>query len=110
MLYFGLARSQNWRRQRIRPSVANRAVTHSGTTKGAAVKLRYSVHPYAFGVEFGSRQFRQFRRWRGNRFTVAPGSSTGYVVQDAIRDTLPVVEKRWSGEVLDTIAEAVRRG
>ena len=92
-----------WGLQRIKPTQANRAVKWSATSTGAAAVLKYSTHPYAAGVEFGSYQFRQFRRWRGNRFTVTPGSSTGYVVQDAIRDTLPEVERRAADDMVKAI-------
>jgi hypothetical protein len=53
---------------------------------------------------------RVFPPWRGNAFTVTPGTSTGYVVQDAIRETLPIVERRWLNEVVEAIDEAVRNG
>lgn len=98
----------NWAGQRIRSSQAASAIKPSATTKGAAIVLKYGTHPYAAGVEFGSHQYRQFQAWRGNQFTVTPGSSTGYVVQAAIRDTLPEVERRIIREVVAAIHEAVR--
>ncbi len=96
-----------WASQPIRPSQATSAITASATQRAAGLKLRASVHPYAYGVEFGSKRFRQFRPWRGNRFTVAAGSATGYVVQDAIRDNLARFEERWEGEVVDAIRRRV---
>jgi len=94
---------KRWRDQRIKPSVATQAVKGSGTTAGGQVKVRYKTFPYAAGVEYGSLAFKQFRPWRGNKFTVAPGTSTGYVAQDAIRDTLPEVEDRWNDDVMRLI-------
>lgn len=94
---------KRWRDQRIKPSVATQVIKGSGTTAGGQINVRYKTFPYAAGVEYGAKQFGQFRPWRGNRFTVAPGTSTGYVAQDAIRDTLPEVEKRWNDEVMDLV-------
>jgi hypothetical protein len=97
----------NWAGQPIRPSQAASAVKHQADQKGASLVLRYAPHPYAAGVEFGSHRYRQFRSWRGNQFTVTPGSSTGYVVQDAIRATLPKVEATLIGELTRTISNYV---
>lgn len=101
---------KRWAGQRIKPTMANKAVKWSGTTKGGGVVLKYGTVPYAAGVEFGAYGYKQFRPWRGNRYTVAPGSSTGYVVQDAIRDTLPIVEERWLRDVIEAIDKAVENG
>ncbi len=115
---------KKWAAQRIQPSKANKAITASGTTRGAAIKLRVSAVPSAAGVEFGAHIHHVFGRpvpqsqlkrrvflpWRGNQFTVAPGASTGYVVQDAIRETLPIIERRWLDEVIKAIDKAVERG
>jgi hypothetical protein len=95
------ARSR-WAGQPIRPSQATSVVKWQADQKGASLVLRYSAHPYAAGVEFGAHRYKQFRSWRGNQFSVVPGASTGYVVQDAIRSTLPRVE-----ETLLTIISAV---
>ena len=115
---------KKWTAQPIQPGKANKAITASGTARGAAINLRVSAVPTAAAVEYGAHihfvfgrptpakemRRRVFQPWRGNAFTVAPGASTGYVVQDAIRETLPIVEKRWLNEVVDAIDEAVRRG
>ncbi len=115
---------KKWAAQNIQPGRANKAITASGTAKGAAINLRVSAVPTAAAVEFGThihyvfgRPFpskelkrRVFRPWKGNAFTVTPGSSTGYVVQDAIRETLPIVERRWLNEVIKAIDQAVERG
>lgn len=101
-----VARSK-WAEQPIKPSMANRVVKAQGTATSAGVVNRYATFPYAAGVEYGAKQYRQFRAWRGNRFTVAPGSSTGYVAQDAIRETLPKVEARWILEVTKAIERAI---
>ena len=98
----------NWASQRIRPTQAARVIKWSASgTQGAAVVLKYGSFPYAAGVEFGSHRYRQFRRWRGNRLTVSPGSSTGYVVQDAIRDTLPFVERNAADRMVDAIGRHI---
>ena len=115
---------KKWAAQNIQPGKANKAITASGTTQGAAINLRASAVPTAAAVEFGThihfvfgrpipaRELtrRVFQPWKGNAFTVAPGSSTGYVVQDAIRETLPIVERRWLNEVIEAIDKAVERG
>lgn len=101
---------RRWAGQDIKPTMANKAIKWSGTTKGGGITLKYATVPYAAGVEFGSHDYKQFRAWRGNKFTVKPGSSTGYVVQDAIRDTLPVVERRWMNDVVEAIDKAVENG
>ena len=100
-----------WAGQDIKPSLAKKAVKVSATTKGAAIALKYATVPMAAGVEYGSKgAYPQFRQWRGNRFTVARGSSTGFVVQDAIRDKLPAFEEKWLKTVVDSINEAVASG
>ncbi len=99
---------KNWAGQRIKPSVAGKAIKGSGTTTSAGLRLMAASHPYAMGVEFGSKQFPQFRAWRGNRFTVAPGSSTGYVVQDAIRDNLDGFSVKWQRDVGVAMDKAFR--
>jgi len=115
---------EKWAAQRVQPSKANKAITASGTTQGAAINLRVSAVPSAAAVEFGTHihfvfgrpvparelKRRVFQPWRGNAFTVAAGASTGYVVQDAIRETLPIVERRWLDEVIKAIDQAVERG
>lgn len=115
---------RKWSAQRINPSKANKAITASGTTRGAAIKLRVTAVPTAAAVEFGAHihfvfgrpipasqmKSRVFLPWRGNAFTVAPGASTGYVVQDAIRETLPIIERRWLDDVIAAIDKAVERG
>ena len=113
-----------WSSQPIQSGLAARAITISATATGAAVRLRVSAVPSAAAVEYGAHihfvfgrpmsagamKRRVFRPWRGNQFTVTPGASTGYVVQDAIRDTLPIVERRWLDEVMTAIDLAVARG
>ena len=101
---------QNWASQRIRPSMANRAVTMSATQSQASLVLKYRTVPYAAGVEFGSKQYAQFRPWGGNQFTVKPGTNVGFVAQAAIRTSLPEVEKRWADTVVKAIDRAVENG
>ncbi len=115
---------RKWSAQNINPGKANKAITASGTLAGAAINLRVSAVPTAAAVEYGAHihyvfgrpvpaselSRRVFKPWRGNQFTVSPGSSTGYVVQDAIRETLPRVEKAWLDEVIKAIDTAVERG
>ena len=114
----------NWKSQPIQSHRAARAITVSATATGAAIRLRVSAVPSAAAVEFGTHihfvfgrpvsasqmKRRVFKPWRGNQFTVTRGSSTGYVVQDAIRDTLPKVEATYHDEIEDAIAKWVRRG
>ena len=93
---------RRWAAQDIRPSVASQVIKPSGTATAAGLRLRAATSgkfPFAAGVEFGALAFKQFRRWRGNKWTVAPGSSTGYVVQDAIRDNLNKFGKQWLNAV-----------
>lgn len=99
---------KRWQGQPIKPSVASQVIKGSGTTAGGQIKSLYNKFPYAAGVEYGSFAFKQFRGWRGNSFTVKPGTSTGYVVQDAIRDKLPEVEKRWNDEILQLVRKELQ--
>ena len=115
---------RKWSAQNIQPGKANKAITASGTLQGAAINLRVSAVPSAAAVEFGAHihfvfgrpiparemKRRVFQPWRGNAFTVAPGASIGYVVQEAIRETLPIIERRWLDEVIKAIDKAVERG
>ncbi len=98
----------NWRSQNIKPSVASQVVKGSGTTTGASLKLVGSRFPFAMGVEFGAKQYPQFRPWRGNQFTVAPGSSTGYVAQDAVRDNLTEFGRKFEADIARDIDKAFK--
>ena len=99
-----------WSSQKIKPSAASKVIKVSVTQRAAGITLRYGTYPYAAGVEFGSWRYHQFRGWRGNQHTVSFGASTGYVVQDSIKQTLPIVEKRWTQTIADAIDKAVQNG
>ncbi len=101
---------KRWAGQRIRPSQAASAIRASATAKAGGLVLRGSAHPYAMGVEMGSDKFAQFRRFKGSTLSIAPGSDSGYVVQPAIRDTLPEVERKWGTAVDEAIAKALTSG
>ena len=101
---------RRWKGQRIRPSQATNAIRASATAKGAGLILRGSAHPYAWGVEKGSRRYAQFRPWKGKGLGIKPGTDLGYVIQPAIRDTLPEVADRWATDTEATITEALRNG
>ena len=93
---------RRWAAQDIRPTQAAKVIKASGTATAAGIRLMSAAKgkfPFAAGVEFGALAFKQFRRWRGNKWTVAPGSSTGYVVQDAIRDNLNKFGEKWLNAV-----------
>ena len=65
-----------------------------------------SVGPAA-GAEYGAKAFPQFPRWRGNRFTVQPTDTVGYMIHPALRDFLPDAEERFLDELLEAIADAI---
>ena len=88
-------------------------IGRSATAKGAGVKLKASHGKgLATATEWGMHKFqhrtwsgsikgtvqsamkrRTFRPWKGNNFKVT-GNVPGYVIQPAIRDHLPGMEKR----------------
>lgn len=58
----------------------------SATQRGASVKMNPgSRFPWAWGLEFGSKRYRQFEPWRGNQW-VRIGDGPGYYLQPAIRE------------------------
>lgn len=63
--------------------------------KAAAEQRRSKVNigglafPFALGAEFGSKQYLQFKHWRGNRHDegMEPGSGVGWFLYPTIRET-----------------------
>lgn len=53
----------------------------------AKVILGSARTPFAFGAEFGAKQYPQFPPWRGNQHTDPDGSNVGYMIYPTIRET-----------------------
>ena len=76
------------------------AVKASGTQRRAAVTLSASSrYPFALGAEFGSKQYRQFRAWRG----AGPGS--GYFLWPAADEGL----ERAAELYLEVVGDLIER-
>jgi hypothetical protein len=98
-------------------------VGRSGTNKGAAVKLRGSKYPWAWGAEYGAKRAwvfgrvttqgqlrrRQFPVWRGNQFVVRGRGGPGWAIQPAIRRNLPRVTADIEEALGELVREAFRR-
>lgn len=103
-------------------------IGRSATSKGAGVKLKAS-HGKGLGMatEWGMHKFqyrtwsgsirrtvqramsrRTFRPWKGNNFKVK-GNVPGYVIQPAIRDHLPGMEKRVADRLQRLLTKALDR-
>lgn len=86
--------------------VARKTVREGGlkvtrSVREAAVKLRASGRtPFAFGAEFGAKQYRQFASWRGNQWGGWNGGP-GYFLHPAIRDTAPAVMDNYWRSIRD---------
>ena len=73
----------------------------------AGVKLMASKSPAILGAEYGSKQWAQFPRWRGNQFSDQPGSTVGYMLHPAMRDYLPTAEEQLADVILEAIADEI---
>ena len=100
------AARQNWRSQRIRPSVADQAVVAAAGQTWAGLRTRYRKFGFGAGVVFGSKQYAQFRPWVGNQFT--PGQTRDYIVGPAIVKKGEQFSREWMSEVEKAIIEAIR--
>lgn len=98
-------------------------IGRSATGAGAAVKLRASKYPWAYGAEYGEVIATVFdnnipqRRFRRRTFgTFKPPTSSdmfkntgGYMIQPVIRARLPWIEKTASEDMTRLIDKAMRR-
>src|SRR4051812_36049016 len=80
------ARAQSVGKQAAAASRSMRATASGG---GVGIRLGSGV-PFALGAEFGAKQYPQFMPWRGNQWTVEPGS-VGYFMHPTIRDMVPEI-------------------
>ena len=72
---------------------ANKAVNNASVTLKNTGRT-----PYAFGAEFGAKQYRQFRSWRGNQFQGWDGGP-GYFLHPAIREEGPKILDKYMDEI-----------
>jgi len=67
---------------------ANAIRTSRAQTK-ASIKIGYATSPWSLGLEFGSKQYRQFPVWRGNQYPSKDkfAGGAGYVIYPAMRNS-----------------------
>ncbi len=97
---------RNWSSQRIKPSVAAKAVVAAAGQTWAGVRVRYrdETFPYGAGVLFGSKQFAQFRPWIGNQYTAGgAGGEKDFIVDPAVRKK----GDRFAGEMMKSVSDAM---
>lgn len=63
------------------------ALKAAGQQRNSAVRLDGRRYPWALGAEFGSKQFKQFKSWRGNQWSPDRENGVGYFLQPTIRAT-----------------------
>lgn len=81
-------------------------ISSSAGQNFAAVRVSAS-HPAAGGWVFGSRRFRQFRSWIGNR---ADLTSDTYAVGPAIQKNLPRIEASYHARIGVALRKAFPKG
>lgn len=81
------------------------ALTASGSGSAVAVFLKKTTRPYAFGAEFGSKQFKQFGAWRGNPKVNAFDGGPGYFLFPTIRDNKSEIEQKWKQAVEEMLQQ-----
>lgn len=102
---------------------ANRGmIGRSATGTGAAVKLRASKYPWAYGAEYGEvvmdvygmpyRQSRAKRRtmgvWRPPTSQDMSKNDGGYMIQPVLRARIPKISDEAGTEILELIDRAMR--
>jgi hypothetical protein len=60
----------------------------------SAVNLGGGRYPFALGAEFGAKQYRQFKSWRGNQFEGWEGGP-GYFLFPSLREHGEEIVKRY---------------
>lgn len=83
------------------------ALSASGAAGSVAVFLRKTTRPYAFGAEFGSKQYKQFHPWRGNPKVDAFEGGPGYFLFPSIREHKSDIEKKWV-EAVDELLKTLK--
>lgn len=83
------------------------AVTASGGSSAVAVFLSKANRPYAFGAEFGSKKFKQFKPWRGNQHVDAFAAGPGYFLFPAIRENESEIVDMWK-ELADDLLATIK--
>ena len=82
-------------KQQVRAAAQLESTTNPRTGK---ISLSSSTNlPYAMGAEYGSNQYRQFKRWRG------AGNNAGYFLWPALRDNDAITAY---SEMLATVIKA----
>lgn len=98
------AARRNWATQRIKPSVANRAVVAAAGANWAGVRSKAKSFPYGAGVTFGARAFPQFRPWVGNQIS---GTGGDYIVSPAVREKGDEFSARFMANLERHLVEAI---
>ncbi|MBB5804655.1 type III secretion system FlhB-like substrate exporter [Saccharothrix ecbatanensis] len=90
--------------------VANKAapaLSASGSGSSVAVFLKKTTRPYAFGAEFGSKKYKQFKPWRGNNSSDAFEGGPGYFLFPTIRANKSEIEQKWL-EAVNKLLETIQ--
>lgn len=89
-----VAMAQGWGGVQAKASQSLRAVQ-----SGAAASIRGGGGaPYFYGAEFGSKQFHQFKPWRGNQWS-GWGGGPGYFLHPTIRTKGPEVLEQYIADI-----------
>lgn len=73
---------------------AARSLRAARQTGASVVSGGGARHPYFWGAEFGSKQYRQFRAWRGNQYGGWSGGP-GYFLHPTIRSESEKLIDAW---------------
>lgn len=89
-----MASSQGGAAAKTAPSI--RALKTSAASK---VSLGGSRYPYAYGAEFGSLRYKQFKSWRGNQWSAWGNSGVGYFLHPTIRAQREQIMKTYGDSI-----------
>jgi hypothetical protein len=78
----------------------------SKTAASANIKLGGARYRYAYGAEFGSLRYKQFKKWRGNQWQPWGSDGVGYFLHPAIRSERQYIIDTYATRVSALMAEA----
>ncbi|MCP4958514.1 MAG: hypothetical protein GY925_04505 [Actinomycetia bacterium] len=83
-------------------SAAKTAKSIKATAQQAAVRVALGGprYPFAWGAEFGAKQYLQFEPWTGNQWSPFDASGVGYFLHPAIRDRTSDIDDHYLDDLV----------
>lgn len=87
---------------------STQALKAKGEQRNAKVILDAQRFPWALGGEFGGLGYRQFKPWRGNRYTDPLGQDVGYFLHPTLRDERDHIIHEYEAMVDDLLVHVAK--